>query len=82
MQEPDRDVINFQILQRTRPLRLRAGWSRRTTSSGSKSSSSAGVSSPRIWASRAATAARPIASIGWRTVVSGGSTDDMNAESS
>ena len=38
--------------------------------------------SPSSWLIRRSTAARPIASIGWRTVVSGGSVKRINAESS
>ena len=37
---------------------------------------------PSSWLTRRSTAARPIVSIGWRTVVSGGSVYFMNAESS
>lgn len=53
-----------------------------TTSSGSKSSSSAGTRALSIWAARRSTTARPIASIGWRSVVSGGSVQFIRAESS
>jgi hypothetical protein len=37
---------------------------------------------PSIWFTGRVTAARPSASIGWRTVVNGGSVQFMNAESS
>lgn len=53
-----------------------------TTSSGSKSSSSAGTRALSIWAARRSTTARPIASMGWRRVVSGGSVQFIRAESS
>ena len=44
----------------------------RATISGSKNSSSGETAEPSIWPASISTAARPIASIGWRTVVSGG----------
>ena len=51
----------------------------RATISGSKKSSSAETAAPSIWPTSISTAARPIASIGWRTVVSGGSVQLMKA---
>src|SRR5207247_372211 len=54
----------------------------RTTSSGSKSSSSGYTAMFSIWFTSNATAALPIDSIGCLTVVSGGSVQFMNAESS
>ncbi|CAM5298854.1 hypothetical protein SGLAM104S_05377 [Streptomyces glaucescens] len=54
----------------------------RTTSSGSKRSSLESVCVPWIWAHSSSTAARPIASIGCRTVDRGGSVQFMKAESS
>lgn len=54
----------------------------RTTSSGSKSSSSGGTALPPTCAFSSSTAARPMASMGWRTVVSGGSVQFIRAESS
>lgn len=54
----------------------------RTTSSGSNSSSPGGTAPPWICAHSSSTAARPMASMGWRTVVSGGSVQFMKAESS
>lgn len=41
-----------------------------------------GTTPPWICADRSSTAARPMASMGWRTAVSGGSVQFMNAESS
>lgn len=43
----------------------------RTTSSGSNSSSSGGTEPPWMPAQSSSTAARPMASMGWRIVVSG-----------
>ena len=54
----------------------------RTTSSGSKNSSSSGTGLPAIWPTRSSMTIRPIGSIGWRTVVRGGSVQFMSAESS
>ncbi len=54
----------------------------RTTSSGANSSSSAATSPPLIRFTSSSTTARPIASIGWRVVVSGGSVQFISAESS
>lgn len=54
----------------------------RATTSGSKKSSSADTGELSIWPASISTAARPIASIGCRTVVSGGYVQLMNAESS
>src|ERR1700721_3678125 len=52
----------------------------RATTSGSKNSSSADTTAPSIWPPSISTAARPIASSGCRTVVSGGSVQLMNAQ--
>src|SRR6267378_7684794 len=54
----------------------------RTTSSGSKSSSSLETGAPPIWLTRSATALVPIFSIGCLTVVRGGSVQLISAESS
>ena len=54
----------------------------RTTSSGSNSSSSGFGTTVSIWLTSSATAALPIDSIGWRTVVSGGSVEFSQPESS
>src|SRR5690606_3066661 len=54
----------------------------RTTGSGSKSSSSRGTSLPSTRAASRSTAARPMGSIGCRTVVSAGSVEFISAESS
>src|SRR5258705_11794587 len=44
----------------------------RTTSSGSKKSSSSGTGVPAIWPTRSSITRRPIDSIGWRTAGRGG----------
>ncbi len=54
----------------------------RTTSSGRKRSSSRGTLRPSIWAMSSSMTMRPMASMGCRTVVSGGSVQFMSAESS
>src|SRR6185295_10769995 len=54
----------------------------RTTSSGSKSISSCDTVPPEIWPTSSSMTRRPIVSIGWRTVVSGGSMLLIRAESS
>ena len=54
----------------------------RTTSSGSNSSSSGCGIVVSIWLTKSATAAFPIDSTGWRTVVSGGSVQFSQPESS
>jgi hypothetical protein len=54
----------------------------RTTNSGSNSSLSAAATVPSIWLASSFTAARPIDSMGWRMVVSGGSVHIISVESS
>src|SRR5690349_13028635 len=51
----------------------------RTTNSGSNSNSSGATPLPSIWLTSRSTAAWPIISIGWRTVVSGGSVQVISA---
>src|SRR2546429_9422535 len=73
LQDCDSSAQNYE---RTGPVDLR------TTSSGSNRSSSLETGVPPTWLRSWATAACPIASMGWRTVVSGGSLAIMSGEAS
>ena len=69
------------VAERARLVR-RARWTRGPPARARRAAHRRDRRSPSIWLIRRSTAARPIASIGWRTVVSGGSVQFISAESS